>query len=409
MLQKSFLTINDLELEDKTVFVRSDMNSPINPETGRLLEYLRIKETSITVKELSRSKVVVGSHQGRVGRYDYVSLREHAEFLEKYVGRSVKFVEDIFGPAAKDAIRSLKIGEVLVLDNLRFAAEENFEFTIEQASKTHLVRRLSECIDVCVLDCFPAAHRANPSIVGFATVKPTCAGRLVERELSALSWILNKAEPPYTIILGGAKVADRLEAMEALIEGNKVDKFMLCGLISLVFLKAAGILDIPLGIVDEEKHVKKASKLLSDYKEYILLPEDFAIEKDSRRLEVSAGQLKEHSAALDIGTRTISSYFEKIKNSKVVIMSGPPGVFEKEGFELGTRSLLESMTSSGITSIVSGAHSNAALEIFGLKDRVTYATSAGGAFVIFLAGKRLPLIGALEEAGKLWRKEAKKC
>lgn len=403
-MQKNFLTMDEIDLDDKVVFVRADMNSPVDPSTGKLLEFLRIKEASITISELSRSKVVVGSHQGRVGRYDYISLMEHAKVLERHVGRKVKFVEDVMGPAAREAIKSLEVGEILVLDNLRFAAEENFEFTIEQASKTHLVRRLSECIDVCILDCFPAAHRANPSIVGFATVKPTCAGRLVEKEIKALSWVLDRVKPPYTMVLGGAKVADRLEAMEALIEGNKVDKFLLSGLIALVFLKAAGVIDIPLGIVDEDKHVKKASKLLSDYKQYIFLPEDFAIEKDGKRFEIEASKLKEHSMALDIGMKTISSYIEKIKSSKVVIMSGPPGVFEKKGFELGTKSLLTAMVNSDLISLVSGAHSNAAIEIFGLKDKVTYTTSAGGAFVIFLAGKRLPMLDALEEASKLWRK-----
>jgi len=183
-MNTEFLTIDDLQLEGKTVLIRVDINTPINPKTGELLELNRIKEASVTLKSLSESKVVVASHQGRVGRYDYVSLRQHSKALAGVMGKEVKFVEDVFGEAARRAIKELEPGEVLMLENLRFAAEENFEFTPEDAAKTHIVDKLSAYLDACVLDAFPTAHRAHPSIVGFSVRLPTCAGRLVAKELS---------------------------------------------------------------------------------------------------------------------------------------------------------------------------------------------------------------------------------
>ncbi|MCS6788435.1 MAG: phosphoglycerate kinase, partial [Aigarchaeota archaeon] len=247
------LTIDDFDLAGRTVFVRADMNSAVDPKTGRLLDHSRISEAAVTVRELSRSKVVVGSHQGRVGGYDYVSLHEHAKALEEYVGRRVKFVEDVIGRAAMEEIRSLRDGDVLLLDNLRLAAEENFEFTIEAAGNTHFVRRLSSVIDYCVLDSFPTAHRAHPSIVGFAKVRPTLAGRLVVKELKALRNVQQVMKAPFVTVLGGAKVSDRLEAIEALIEGGKADRILLTGLIALVFLRAVGKIKRPLNVKDEAK------------------------------------------------------------------------------------------------------------------------------------------------------------
>jgi len=398
-----FLTMDDLDLTGKTVFLRTDINSPVDPNTGRLLNTIRIREAAITIKELSKSKVVVGSHQGRVGNYDYVSLREHAEILKEYVGRNVRFIDDVIGPAAREAIKNLKQGDVLVLDNLRFVAEENFEFSIEEASKTHMIRTLKDYFDACVIEAFPAAHRANPSIVGFAEVLPTCAGRLLTQEVRSLVSVLQKLRPPITLMLGGAKVSDRIESLEAIISSYKVDKILPCGLLGVVFLKAAKDLNVPTGIKDEEKYVKKAEKLLSDFGEAFVLPEDFAVEVDGKRKELSVSQFDSEKPILDIGMKTVSKYAEVIKNSGTVIVSGPPGAYEKKNFEIGTKTLFTELANSKALSIASGAHTLAALELFGLRDRITHATSAGGALIKFLAGKKLPLFEALKRATEKWR------
>ena len=177
------LTLDDFDLKDKTVFLRVDMNCPIDPETMEITGTKRIEEATETIEALKEAKVVVASHQGRVGNKDYTGMDKHAKVLESLLNKKVKYVEDVIGEAAQNEIKNLKNGEVLVLDNLRLCAEENYEFSPEAASKTIMVTRLSKLFDLCVLDSFPSAHRSHPSIVGFPHVLPACAGRIVEREV----------------------------------------------------------------------------------------------------------------------------------------------------------------------------------------------------------------------------------
>ncbi|HID05003.1 MAG TPA: phosphoglycerate kinase [Candidatus Caldiarchaeum subterraneum] len=399
-----FLTIDDLDLAGKTVLVRVDINTPVDPNTGGLLEINRIKECSVTLRSLEDSKVVVASHQGRVGRYDYVSMRLHAKVLSEVMDREVKFVDDVFGKAAREAIENLKVGEILLLENLRFTAEENFEFSPEDAAKTHIVRNLSKHLDACVLDAFPTAHRAHPSIVGFAEVLPTCAGRLVAKELKSLSRVVLTAKAPYTTVLGGAKISDRLEAIDALIENGKADNVLLTGLIAQVFLKAANKIKFPLQ-KDLEKYVPRARELLNRYSENFYMPDDLAINKNGERVEVRVEELKPDMQVYDIGEQTIRKYSKIIRSSGTVFMSGPPGFFEKVGFDKGTNELILALASSLGTTIISGGHLTAALERLGVKEWIDHISTAGGALVMFMAGKRLPLIEALKRASKRWREE----
>ena len=398
-----FLTLDDIELEGRKVFVRVDVNTPVDPESGRLLELNRIREAAVTIRALNKSAVVVASHQGRVGRYDYISLRQHCEALAKVLGKPVKFVEDVFGEAARSAIESLGDGEILMLENLRFAAEENHEYSFQEAAKTHIVSSLAPHLDACVLDAFPTAHRAHPSIVGFAEILPTCAGLLVTKELKSLSRIITTSKAPYTAVLGGSKISDRLEAIDALIENGKADNVLLTGLIALVFLRAAGLLKFSLD-PHAEKYVPKAAELLSRYRDNFQLPVDLAILRDGERLEVEPSSLNGNSPILDIGEKTISKYSRIIKSSGTVFMSGPPGAFERNGFEKGTNELLMATATSLGTTIVSGGHLTAAMESLGIKEWVDHVSTAGGALVMFLAGERLPLIEALKRAaGRLRR------
>lgn len=399
MVSVDFLTIDDFDVLGKTVFVRADLNTPVDPVTGKLLELHRIREASFTVRHLEGAKIVLASHQGRVGRYDYVSMESHAEALSEVLGKKVKFVEDVFGSASRAAIKSLQPGEILLLDNLRFAAEENYEFSPEEAIKTHLVRRLAPLFDLCVLDAFPTAHRAHPSIVGFAELLPTCAGYLVARELKSLNRVMLTSKAPYTAVLGGSKVSDRLEAISALIENGRADNVLLTGLIGLVFLRAAGLLKKPVS-ADVEKFVEKARALLNEYRNKFSLPEDVAVEKDGERAELSVAEVDSGEKVLDIGERTIRKYSKIIKSSGTIFISGPPGMFEKKGFEKGTDELLLAAASSLGTTIVSGGHLSAALERLGVKEWVDHVSTAGGALVMFLAGQRLPLIEALARSAK---------
>lgn len=401
--EDTLLTIEDLDLAGKTVIVRVDINTPIDPKTHQLLELNRIMEAAVTIRDLSNSKVVVVSHQGRVGRYDYIPLDQHAQALSKVLGKEVKFVDDVFGPAAREAISSLQNGQVLLLDNLRFAAEENVEYTPEAAANTYLVRKLAPLLDACVLDAFPTAHRSSPSIVGFAEVLPTCGGRLIVKELKALNRILTVAKAPYVALLGGAKISDRIEAIETLITNKRADKVLLSGLLANLFLRAKGKLKTPLGIDKEEQYIKKAQMLLDEYPDVFEFPADVAVERGGERVEIKVEDLKEDDVVYDIGHKTVENYSKIIRSAGTVFMSGPPGFFERKEFSYGTEMLLRAMASSFATTIVSGGHLSAALQKFGIKEWIDHVSTAGGALVLYLAGKKLPLIEALYRAAKRWR------
>ncbi|MDG6909407.1 MAG: phosphoglycerate kinase [Nitrososphaerota archaeon] len=396
------LTLEDLDLDGKRVFARVDINTPIHPDTGELMEQARFEEAVRTIADLNQSKVVVASHQGRVARSDYTSLEAHATVMAKMLGKKVKFVPDVFGPEALREIDGLADGEVLVLDNLRFAAEENLEYKPEDAEKTFMVRRIREHVDASVLDAFSTAHRASPSIVGFAGLVPTCAGRTVGRELRMLDRIFAVEKGPYVTVLGGAKVSDRLEAIDALIANNRADKVLLCGVVGLVFLKAAKKLSWDLGVDGEQKFVAKARQLIEEEPDRYALPSDVAVKVDGERRETPPGQIASSSQVLDIGSKTVEAYSRFIKGAGTVFMSGPPGAFEWEEFSAGTEGLLRAMASSFGTTIISGGHLSTALRKYGIHDQIDHISTAGGALVQYLAGKRLPLIDALERAADRW-------
>ena len=211
------LTIEDLNLAGKRVFLRVDINTPVNPNTGELIDQKRLDDAATTIRDLPKSRVVVASHQGRVGRSDYLSMGLHAKALSRILGKEVAFVEDVCGPTALERIDALGDGEVLMLDNLRFAAEENQEYKPAEAEKTFLVSRIRPHIDACVLDALSTGHRASPTIVGFADLVPTGAGVVLSKELRALDKIVSIEKGPYVTVLGGTKASDRMETIDALL------------------------------------------------------------------------------------------------------------------------------------------------------------------------------------------------
>ncbi|MEK6851998.1 MAG: phosphoglycerate kinase, partial [Candidatus Thermoplasmatota archaeon] len=207
-----FLTLSDVDLVGKTVLVRVDINSPLDPKTGRILSDARIREHLSTLRDLREAKVAVLAHQGRAGKDDCVPLESHAERMASLLGRPVRYVDSLIGATARDAIKDLKPGEVFVLENTRFYAEEDAfaEKPVEKMAKSHLVRRLAPLADYFVLDAFAAAHRAQPSIVGFCETLPTLAGRVVEAELKMLDRALTSQDRPKVAIFGGIKADDSL-------------------------------------------------------------------------------------------------------------------------------------------------------------------------------------------------------
>jgi len=282
-------------------------------------------------------------------------------------------------------------------------AEENQEYKPANAEKTFIVRRIKGHVQACVLDGFSTAHRASPTIVGFAELVPTCAGRTLGRELRMLDRIVTVEKGPYVAVLGGTKVGDRLEAIDALVANRRADKVLLCGLVGLVFLKAAGKYRSDIGIEGERLHVLKARQLLDDNPTRYEFPEDVGIMADGSRKELDILELPSQPQVLDIGRKTVERYERLIKGAGTVFMSGPPGAFELDAFGYGTESLLRAMASSLGTTIISGGQLSSAARKYGVHEQIDHLSTAGSALVQYLAGKRLPMIDALERAADKWK------
>ena len=364
----------------------------------RIAGLSRIEEACETIRCLGGAAVVVASHQGRVGNKDYTGMREHARELGALLGREVKYVEDVIGEAAQRAIRDLRAGEILMLDNLRICAEENYEFSPSAAAKTLMVSRLARLFDACVLDSFPSAHRSHPSIVGFPQVLPSCAGRIAEREIRSLDEIITVAKAPHVIVLGGAKVTDRLEAIKMLIKTGRADHILLTGVIGNVFLRAQGRIRSVIGIKHEEEAVASAHALIGEYPDVFSTPVDVAVEHAGRRVEMDVRELGRDARILDLGPKTVHHYGRLISGAGTVFISGPAGFFEDGRFSYGTRALLERVASSMATTIVSGGHLTSALKRHGLDGRIDHISTAGGALILYLTGQKLPMVEALEDA-----------
>ncbi|HEY8109332.1 MAG: phosphoglycerate kinase [Nitrososphaerales archaeon] len=397
------LTLDDFNLKGKTVLLRVDMNCPIDPVTEEISGAKRIEEVIETIKALSDARVVVVSHQGRVGNTDYVGMEQHAKILEKLLGKKIIYVQDVIGSLAQSEIKKMKDGDIMLLDNLRFCAEENYEFSPKDASNTIMVKRLGKLFDLCVLDSFPSAHRSHPSLVGFSHVIPACAGKIVEREVRKLDEILTVAKAPHVIVLGGSKVTDRLEAIKMLIKRGRADQILLTGLIGNVFMRAQARIKYPLGIKGEDEAVAKAHALMGEYPDVFFTPVDVAISKDGERYELDVRELNKGDQIYDLGPKTIEHYSKIISSAGTVFISGPAGFFEKEKFSYGTKALLEAVANSMATTIVSGGHLTSALKKYGLAEKITHISTAGGALVLYLTGEKLPMIQSLESAAQRYK------
>ena len=402
------LTLDDFDFKDKTALVRVDFNSPIDPQTGKILEDVRIRmHGETTIKELAEkgSKVVILAHQGRPGEPDFVPLEQHAKVLSGILGRPVKYVDDLFGEEAKGAIREMKGGEILVLQNVRSYPREREKGTPEEQAKTEFVQSLAPLADVYVSDAFAAAHRAHVSIIGFAPLLPSVAGRIMERELNALGKALESPEKPCVYILGGAKADDALRISKYVLDNNIADYVLTGGVAGHLFLVAMGInLGKPnIEFLQKKKlmeFVQGIRELIKKYPEKIKTAPDLAIDVNGNRREISVEELPTNYPICDIGTNTIQQYAEIIKKAKSIVVSGPVGIFENKEFAKGTKMILEVVADSQGFSLVGGGHTVAAVEQLGLEQKMGYISTAGGALIEFLMGEELPGVVALEEAAK---------
>jgi len=387
----------------KTVFVRVDINSPLDPETRQIMDDTRIRMTRYTFESLDEAKVVVGSHQGRPGDEDFTSLEAHAKLLQKHVTQQVRFVEDTIGPEARRQIRNLKAGEILVLDNLRLCSEENISATPDKLADTIMVGRLAPLFDVYVNDAFATAHRVQASIVGFPQVVQAVAGRLMAKELEALKQAYHNPQRPSVYVIGGAKAEDKLPIIENILRTGKADRVLVGGVVANVFLRASGTDFGETGnrILDKSPALlEKARFILKNYKDEIVLPKDLALSRGGKRVEVLVGQGTKGDPVHDIGKETSGQYAGIIKGSKTVVSSGPLGLFEEKGFELGSRIVLEAMAAQGACSVVGGGHMGSYASSLGLDKRITHVSTAGGAMLAFLAGEELPGVKSLVDAAR---------
>ncbi len=375
-------TLSDFDFHGKRIILRADLNS--DHKNKKILISERIIEASKTIKDLKdkKARLVVIAHQGQKGKSDFLSLKQHAKLFNRYV--KIRFVDDILGKRAIEAINKVKPGEAILLENLRFEDDE-----LDPDKKNNKFLKLVSLFDVYVNDAFSVCHRKHFSIVGFPKYLPSCAGILLEKEVNALKKIKVKDA---LYVLGGAKPGDYLP----LLKGNKV---LACGLFGQSCLVAKGK---NLGF--QNKYLEKEASLDENLKSELRkklrnveTPIDFAVKVNGKRKELSLDEFPNKYEIFDIGQKTIDKYVAEIKKAKSIYMKGPAGDFSSKGFEKGTFAILRAIANSKAFSLIGGGHLSDAI----VKSRIPikkfgHVSLSGGALLEYLAGEKLPGIEALK-------------
>ena len=415
-------TLDDFEanggLRGKTVLCRVDINQPVDRSTGKLKSINRIQACVPTIRELSEkgARVVLMAHQGSDIEYkNYYTTRPHADVLSELLGFEVRWVEDVCGPTAREAISSLKDGEVLLLDNVRFMAEEQtlFETKLclshEDQAKTQVVAKLAPLGDLYVCDAFAAAHRDQPTLCGFEQLLPSAMGRLFEKEYCTVSALMEEPSRPCVFVLGGAKIADAFQMMKTVLSKGSADLVLTGGLVANIFLASQDV-QIGKGSLDfimksnYRQYIDVARELYAQFGEKIVLPVDLAWVYDGKRCEAQVGQIPEDIGAVDIGSRTAERYRSEILAAKTVFVNGPAGVFEQEPSELGTKTIWQALADTAAFTVLGGGDSITATEKYKLTDRIGYICTGGGALIRFLSGEELPVVKALRHGATIGEK-----
>jgi len=398
------LSIRDLDLAGQRVFIRVDFNVPI--KDGKVEDDTRIRAVLPTINYATErgARVILASHLGRPKgqRVEKYSLLPVAEHLSNLIGKPVAFAEDCVGEATKSKVSSLEKGQVLLLENLRFHAEE-------EKNEEGFARQLAGLCDVYVNDAFGAAHRAHASTVGITRfVKQAAAGLLMEKELEYLGRVISDPEHPFVAILGGAKVSDKLPVIKALID-RKVDRLLIGGAMAYTFLKAEGF-TVGKSLVENDKLeiAAQIKKRCEDSGVKLLLPTDHQVVDSYEPIKgdqvlaktipiefTNAGH-----AGMDIGIESIRYFADALQDARTIIWNGPMGVFEEKPFDEGTIGIAHAVAEAadrGATVIVGGGDSVAAITRAGVADRITHISTGGGATLEFLAGDELPGVAALTD------------
>jgi phosphoglycerate kinase len=393
----SKLTVDRVELAGKRVFLRVDFNVPL--EDGRVTEDTRIRAALPTIEYCLKAgaAVLLASHLGRPkGTPDpRYSLRPVATKLEELLGRPVPLLPDCVGPEVEAAAAALKPGEVVLLENLRFHAEE-------EANDPGFARRLASLADVYVDDAFAAAHRAHASTEGIARIlHPAAAGLLMARELEALGRIFENPERPFMAVLGGAKVSDKLGLVEHLLA--RVDAVLIGGGMAYTFLVALGH-DVGRSLLEPQR-VEAARAILARARALgvrVRLPVDLVAAPGPDSVEgirvVSVREMPRDLMGLDIGPVTVAQFAATLASARTIVWNGPLGVFEKAPFSAGTLGIARAVANSAAFSVIGGGDTIAAVHQAGVAERIGYTSTAGGAFLEFLEGRTLPGVAAIDEA-----------
>jgi phosphoglycerate kinase len=393
-------SIDELQLSGKRVFLRADFNVPLDA-SRQVTDDTRIREVLPTLRRLLQlgGRVMVASHLGRPkGKPDpALSLEPAASKLSELLGKSyeVLLADDCVGDGVRKLVKELKDGQVVMLENLRFHAEE-------EANAVGFSRALAENADVYVNDAFGAAHRAHASTVGMVPfVKERAGGYLLKREMDFLGRLLRSPELPYVAVLGGAKVSDKIKFIESLLP--RVNSLLIGGAMAYTFLSVDGVA-VGKSRVEADKFdiARRALEAARRLGKDVVLPIDHVVSSDASATavprEVAERAIPAGMMGLDIGPRTRALYAEHLRAAKTILWNGPMGLFEIPAFSAGTRSIAETMAKCrDATTVVGGGDSAAAVHAFGLAEKMSHVSTGGGATLEFLEGRELPGITALEE------------
>ena len=403
-----YKSYKDIDLKGKKVLIRVDMNSniDISGDSPKIRgESPRIKMVAANLEELKDSAVVLIAHQGRPGGKDFTSLNIHAEQLRSFMpGRTVKYVEDIFGDTAINAIKELQSGEILVLDNCRKFDLDNKSFKdFSEAAQTELIQKLTPLFDYFISDAFGAAHRAQPSIIGWPTL---LAGPLIVKEFQYMEKLMQNPEKPVAMLIGGAKAIDKFKAMKFNFENDRLDYALCSGLTAILIMEAIGM-DMGSenkGIIAKDLEANKYDIIATynSFKDKIILPKDLVIKENGRTKSVSAEEAGKYNTITgDIGPDTVREFSKIIVKCKTIVANGPPGIFEDELFREGTKAMAKAMAEASeqnnALTVIGGGEMGLAAEMFGYGDKVSFISTGGGAMLELLSGKEVPLVKAFRE------------
>ena len=407
-------TLDEFDVSGKTVLCRVDMNQPVDRATDTLKSTARIEACAPTIRELSDkgAKLVLLAHQGSDIEYkNFYCTRPHAKVLERLLGRPVQWIDDVCGPTARQMIRDLKDGEILLLDNVRYVSEEQtlfemkLQLTHEQQAKTLLVEKLAPLADLYVCDAFAAAHRDQPSLCGFEQVLPSAMGRLFETEYCVIYELMASPAKPCVFVLGGSKISDAFMMMETVLGSGVADTVLTGGLVGNILLAAKGeaIGQGSLDFIYKSNYgefIEKAKTIYAKYADKIVLPADLGYVEDGARKECKIGAVPAEICAVDVGSETAKQYESIILAAETVFVNGPMGIFEKPETELGTKTVFEALGACPGYTVVGGGDSVTAAAKYQVKDKLGYVCTGGGALIRFLTGEELPVVKALRHAAK---------